>query len=291
MVGIVLILLSSLLYGVEPSILALALRAGVSATEATAAYGLGLTLFSLILVWARRSPAKIPFRQFIKLLLLGAVGHGCTGILLSSAYRYIPVGCATMLHFMYPTFVCLLTALLFHSRLGARRIAAILLSLSGLACIVMDSLGTSLVGIVLSIASSLTYSFYIIALYKSEVSRLRAETKMLYTSLGAFLFASLVMAFQKPSGAINLRTGGILAVCGLLMFAAGLFFIVGLPRVGGTSASFLSLLEPITSLVLSSILYRYVLSATTILGCALSVAAILMVCLADRHDARVVHLR
>lgn len=291
MAGIVLILLSSLLYGVEPSILALALHAGVSAAEATAVYGLGITFCSLILVWVRRSPAKIPFRQFVKLLLLGAVGHGCTGILLSSAYQYIPVGCATMLHFMYPTFVCLLTALLFRSRLGVRRIVAILLSLSGLACIAMDSLGTSLIGIVLSIASSLTYSFYIIVLYKSEVSELRAETKMLYTSLGAFLLAFLVTAFQKPSGAINLQTGGIMAACGLMMFAAGLLFIVGLPLVGGTSASFLSLLEPITSLVLSSILYRYVLSATTIFGCALSVGAILMICLADRRDARIVRLR
>lgn len=286
MLGILFIILSSLIYGIEPSILELALREGVTAAEATASYGLVVTLFSFILVLVRKSPIKIPFRQVLKLAALGAIGQGGTGILLSLAYRYIPVGCATVLHYMYPTFVCLLTALLFGSKIGGRRIAAILLSLSGLFCIALDELAVSAAGIGLAVASGLTYSTYVVALDKSAVSRTRMETKILYLSLGGMLFSFLIAAFQQPSGAINLQTGGTLLSCGLMMFVAGLLFIVGLSRIGGTSASFLSLLEPITSMVFSLFLYHYALPGTTILGCVLSLGAITMIFLADRHDAK-----
>ena len=72
-------------------------------------------------------------------------------------------------------------------------------------------------------------------------------------------------------------------LCGGMTCGASFSFATGVKRIGASTASFCSLLEPISSLVFSALLYRETLSPVAFLGCAFSICAILCVSLSDHQ--------
>ena len=72
----------------------------------------------------------------------------------------LPAGTATVIHFLYPTVVTVGSAVLFRNRMGPAALAAIALSIAGMACISLPggAGGGSGTGSLLALASSFTYA-------------------------------------------------------------------------------------------------------------------------------------
>ena len=79
--------------------------------------------------------AALPAGKALRLGVIGLMGMGLTPLLLTGAFAYIPVGTATVIHFLYPTVVTVGSAVLFRNRMGPAALAAIALSIAGMACI------------------------------------------------------------------------------------------------------------------------------------------------------------
>ena len=102
---------ASLLFGLYPSIQDVMMLNGTNPLGAVIAC-LGFAgLFSLIIALVKGETVRVAPRTFGAFLLAGIAGLLLTNYLLAVAYTLMPVGFATMIHFMYPTVVCLVMSL------------------------------------------------------------------------------------------------------------------------------------------------------------------------------------
>lgn len=281
--GYLLIVLSSAAYAVEPSVCSLALTSGVSAPEATAFAGAVNALLCVCLALLQGSPLKIDRRAALKLVLFGFIGNGICNICLSYAYTLLPVGCVTVLHFTYPTLVCVTMIAAFKSRVTGAKIGAVLCSLTGLVLIGFGELRGSTLGIALALFSAVAYAVYIVALDRSSVEALPFAAETFYAVLGGVLFSGSYLVLTRSfSGAVHGTALWQLLLCGALLFCGCIGFVGGVNIIGASAASFFSLLEPVGSLIFSAILCGDVLSFRTLLGCGISLCAMLLITLDGR---------
>ena len=273
--GILLALLASFLFGVEPSIRTYALQRGVPAESAMTVTSLTTFILYAAVCLMRRERLRLPLRQAVGLAATGMIGLYGTTLLLSLAYFYIPVGCATVIHFLYPSLVSAAAALLFHRRLSPSRILAMICSVAGLFCIVGGGLGGAPLGVLLALGSSLTYTFYLVILEKAMGSGMPLSVKMFYLMLGAML-VSVAPGLRSGWSGPGLSEIAALLLCGGMYAAATFAFAAGVERIGAGTASFLSIFEPLTSLAVSTLWYRSPLTAMTTAGCGLSLLAVFL---------------
>lgn len=130
--SIVLCILAAVSFGITPTFLDLTIRSGFSQETCVLYYNLFLVMMCGIWCAVRHCSLKIPFRQVMPLLLMGATGMGATVVLLAHSYTYIPVGTATVLQFLYPSIVTVACAVLLHRPLRANSYLSIVLSIVGL---------------------------------------------------------------------------------------------------------------------------------------------------------------
>jgi drug/metabolite transporter (DMT)-like permease len=213
--------------------------------------------------------AALPAGEALRLGVIGLMGMGLTPLLLTGAFAYIPVGTATVIHFLYPTVVTVGSAVLFRNRMGPAALAAIALSIAGMACISLPggAGGGSGTGYLLALASSFTYAFYIMG-----PALLGTGELPLPVSLVSMAGGNVVIFFTAA-----LCTGGlvlpdslgmwllVLCYCGMM---AGCYALLscGIRLIGPVDASFSTLVEPVTSVVCSTMVYGDPLTALSLLG-------------------------
>ena len=62
------------------------------------------------------------------------------------SYSYIPVGSATVLHFLYPLFVCLFNFLFYKQTLNQKQMLCLALAIVGVFCFI-DNTSSSMIGL------------------------------------------------------------------------------------------------------------------------------------------------
>lgn len=286
MLGILFIVFSSIIYGIDPTIRQTIIEGGVSPMEEIAFGYAFSTVLAAGCCLVRHKPLLLKPRVAGQLPLVGCVGSGACTILLVNAYQFISVGCATMIHCLYPAIVCVVMAILYKRRMTGVHIVAIALSAAGLVCVSQSALCSSAVGVLLAAASSFAYAYYIVAMDNTSIRSLPIETRAFYTSACGTLVSLFILAFTKPSHAFTLKACAILAVCVTFSMASSCLFLAGLRRIGSTMSAFLSLLEPIVSIITSAVVFRNALSPVMLFGCLLILTAIVFINLGNRPSAR-----
>jgi drug/metabolite transporter (DMT)-like permease len=178
---------------------------------------------------------------------------------------------ATLILYSYPAFVCLLARVVERARIPPATIAALLLSLAGVALVLGSSLaGLNLTGVLLALAASLVYSVYITA-----SNRLLRAVEPLPVSAFVSLFCAPAFAlFALATGTLDFRFSGrawlwIAALITVSTVSAILAFFGGLKRIGSTRAALLSMVEPLFTIGVSVPLFGEHLSLRQVLGGAL----------------------
>jgi len=213
--------------------------------------------------------ARLPAAAAGKLALVGFMGMGLTPLLLTLAFAHIPVGTTTVIHFLYPTVVTVGSAVLFRKKLGGPALAAIFLSVAGMACISLPggAGGGSGIGYLLALASSFTYAFYIMGPALFGTGELPMPVSLVYMAGGNVV---IFLAVSLCGGGLALpQTPGMwgLAVVYCVMMA-GCFALLscGIAMIGPVDASFSTLIEPVTSVVCSTLAYGDPLTVLSVLG-------------------------
>lgn len=283
MIGFVYVLLSSLLFGIEPTFRSLVFQMGASPAEVILFNSLIMMLFVALVCLAAKNDLRIGLKNALRLILLGGVGMWGTIMLLSSSYELIPVGVASVVHFMYPTLVCLTMIIAFKRKVTWAAILAMLLSVGGLVLICDGGNGLSLGGVALAFLSSITYTLYVVFTDKGRTGDVSVHVRLFYMFLGC-LAASLISAPVLVTDLHDIGIKGYLgvALCSVMTFWGDYLFLAGVKRVGAAAAAFFCLLEPVTSLVFSTLWYGYSFSYVSVLGCAVSLAAIVFALIDDK---------
>lgn len=240
-----------------------------------------VVMLALMLVLGRR-PSLAQIRENLMYLLLSGAFIGFNWILLFESYRYTTVATATLLYYMAPIFVTLLSPLFLGSKIGASRVLCVLAAFSGMALLSefwsLDfSQENSYIGILCALGAAVLYA--VVTLLNKKMGEISAEDK----TLAQLLVAALVVlpytlfAEEVTVGMFDLTSVLLLLFIGVLHtgIAYSLYFssISALPA--DTVAVF-SYIDPIGAVLLSVIFLDEKMSPFGILGAVLILVSAFM---------------
>ena len=274
--GIVLTLLSGIAFAVLPVFNRTA--SGAGATVYTA-LGLRFAIAAAVmwLVWVRREPAARPGRQTGGLMLMGLFYVGQSACFFVSSLR-IPIAVTSILLYLYPVFVTLLSWAFLHEPMDRRKLIALGLAFSG--CVLTlgaPQVAGDWIGIGLGVAAAVVYSIYIVlgARFQRGVSSSVASFYVMLTA-GAVFIGSGLLAGQFN---LALPLQGYAAIVGLAIVCTVIalyFFLIGVKRIGPSRASILSTVEPVGTAVLGALVLGEGISELQVAGGVLVLAAVLL---------------
>lgn len=213
------------------------------------------------------------------------LGSGIMSVLLFcytnfKAIEFIPVSIATILVYTSPTFVVLMSMLLFHEKITIKTVAALILSFSG--CILVCGIGSgaqlSLKGILLGLASGFVWALYSIFSRFAIDRGYSAWTVIFYSFLvssisGAAFCNWKVIAAVIPEQNNLVFAAGLGVICGFAPYA---LYSKSLERISSSIASVLSSIEPVIATLLSVCVLHEPFGLTGILGIMLVLSSVVL---------------
>lgn len=287
--GILAVVASATILGVMPSMQKQLMVDGLPIFSLMLFTNLIITLVTLAVSLGKGRSLKVSRPQLLQVILMGLTGMVATAMLINTAYLFMPVGTVTMLHFLYPTVVCIVMGTLFKEGFSKLQVAAIVVSIAGMFFLTGKNGSLPILGIALAAISSLTYGSYLIANEKGPANDLPLEVKLFYVSLpGTLLFAVLAPAtgnLAVPSSPVSWFQ---LIVCSGLATVGGYFLMMfGIQKLGASTASFLSMLEPVVSVVFGTIWFADPVTVGVVAGSALILTSVCFITLdSSRKEKR-----
>lgn len=232
----------------------------------------------------RKEAFRVKGREMGLLVVLGLL-FACSSLFLFASYEFIPSGLATTLVYLYPVFVALIMVFLrfFPSWQTWLSIAA---TFGGILLLSQPSGAAQIhpVGIVLAVCSALSYAFYLVIVNRSKrIKQVSEHTLTLYALLtGAILFAAMRairggdMLEGIDSGADWLNLMGLALVPTMISM---LTLAISSRCIGPTKTSVLGVFEPLTAILVGTVMFGEPLSLKMAAGIFVCVAAVVFMIL------------
>ena len=159
-----------------------------------------------------------------------------------SSYNYLPLGIATMFHFVYPVIVMVGMRAFYKERASVKKIIAAVLVVSGLYLILDLSGNMSLLGVALALGSGVNYAVYVIANRESSYQKLPVTVLIFCSSLiNLILFAITSVASGELIIPTSLWEWLMITATGLVSgLFAFLMMIIAIRRIGASNAAITS---------------------------------------------------
>ena len=203
-------------------------------------------------------------------LLIGGAVLGANWVALFEAFRMLNISLATLIYYVGPMLVLLLSPKLFGEQLTGRKIAAICLVAVGLICISGSIAfgGLSAVGLVTAIVSALFYSSLII--FNKRIVRTSgmqtAAIELDVAFVVVLIYVLLTAGLPHPEKAAL----PYILVIGLVNTGlAYLLYFSGLQKLPGQSVALISYVDPVSALLFSAVLLGETMTAVQVLGAVL----------------------
>ena len=249
-----------------------------------------LVLWTLMRLTGRRAP---PRERLPGLVLMGA-GYVAQSLCYFFALTYLPAGMVALLLYLFPLFVLLLSRLLGHETLSARKIAALVLcSLGILFTIGIADAGAARLdprGIALGVGAALIYSIYIVASSRvtAGIDPMASTTVILTGSAAGLALIVAVRWVLGAKAAFPSTMPGVAAVLAIALVStviAVACFVAGLRVLGSSKTALLSTLEPVVTVALAAAFLGEDLRATQLAGGALVLGGALLLASAPAASA------
>lgn len=241
-------------------------------------YTFAVVLLASFLILTRQS-FRITARQAGVLLALGLL-YTSSSIFLFEAYNYIASGLATTLIFLYPVLVAIIMVFL--------RVVpswpvwlSIAATFGGVIIMTQGSGGGSLnpIGVALSLGSVLVYALFIVIINRSKAIAQISNTLLTFYSLtvGAIVFLGKISFSEVPISA-GITTGGDwLNLAGLALLptiVSTATLAIATRNIGATKASVLGVFEPITAILIGTLMFGEPLTTNILLGIGIAIVAV-----------------
>ena len=243
--------LSAIIFGLMPLLTKIIIARG--ATSLTIAFFrvfyVSVVLFFVLKI--KNIDLRLEKRDFLSAILTSIFGSGLTIIILNESYNYVDTGIATSLHFLYPLFVAILCCFFYGEKIKKKQIISLSFALVGIICFMSKGNG-SLFGYFLAIASGLTYAFYLVKMDKTGLVKMNALKLSFYLALFTTIeIFTMNLFMQDVVFKMDAIAYGLLLVLALSSsFLATVLLQKGVLLLGSTRASFICLLEPVTSMIM-----------------------------------------
>lgn len=242
--------LSAIIFGLMPLLTKIIIARG--ATSLTIAFFrvFYVTIVLFFVLKIKKIDLHLEKRDLLSAILTSIFGSGLTIIILNESYNYVDTGIATSLHFLYPLFVAILCCFFYGEKIKKKQILSLSFALVGIICFMSKGNG-SLFGYFLAIASGLTYAFYLVKMDKSGLVKMNALKLSFYLALFTTIeIFTMNLFMQEVVFKMDVLSYALLLVLALSSsFLATVLLQKGVLLLGSTRASFICLLEPVTSMV------------------------------------------
>ena len=236
----------------------------------------GLMILCFMLATKRGGKTGLTTRQMALLACAGAA-IGVNWILLFEAYNHTTVAVATLCYYMQPTIVTLLSPLVLHERLTAKKAACAAVAVIGMALVSgvlggVQSGGAK--GVLLGLGAAAFYSAVVILNKKIGGVNAYRKTAVEMLSAGLVMLPYLLLTGGFGLGPVSAGALIMLLVVGVVH--TGLAYLLYFGSMDGLrvqSIAILSYADPVSALLFSALFLREPLSAPGLLGAALIIGS------------------
>lgn len=242
--------LSAIIFGLMPLLTKIIIARGATSFTIPFFRVFYVTIVLFFVLKIKKIDLHLEKRDLLSVILTSIFGSGLTIIILNESYNYVDTGIATSLHFLYPLFVAILCCFFYGEKIKKKQIISLSFALVGIICFMSKGNG-SLFGYFLAIASGLTYAFYLVKMDKSGLVKMNALKLSFYLALFTTIeIFTMNLYMQEVVFKMDALSYGLLLVLALSSsFLATVLLQKGVLLLGSTRASFICLLEPVTSMI------------------------------------------
>lgn len=242
--------LSAIVFGLMPLLTKIIIARGATSLTIPFFRVFYVTIVLFFVLKIKKIDFHLEKRDLLSVMLTSIFGSGLTIIILNESYNYVDTGIATSLHFLYPLFVAMLCCFFYGEKIKKKQIISLSFALVGIICFMSKGNG-SLFGYFLAIASGLTYAFYLVKMDKTGLVKMNALKLSFYLALFTTIEIFTINLFMQDGVfKMDAIAYGLLLVLALSSsFLATVLLQKGVLLLGSTRASFICLLEPVTSMI------------------------------------------
>ena len=241
-------------------------------------YSFAVVLLGAFLMLTKQS-FKITAKQAGVLLTLGLL-YTSSSILLFEAYNYIASGLATTLIFLYPVLVAIIMVFL--------RVVpswpvwlAIAATFGGVIIMTQGNGGKSInpIGVALSLGSAFVYAMFIVIINRNKAIATVSNTLLTFYSLavGAIIFWGKI-SFSDTAITTGITTSNdwlnLIGLALLPTIVSTATLAIATRNIGATKASVLGVFEPITAILIGTLMFGEPLTTNIIAGIGIAIVAV-----------------
>ena len=230
-------------------------------------------------LWLSKQSFKITAKQAGVLLVLGLL-YTASSIFLFEAYNYIASGSATTLIFLYPVLVAII--MVFLGVVPSWPVwLAIAATFGGVLVMTQGSGGEAIdpIGVLLSLGSALVYALFIVIINRSKAIAEISNTLLTFYALtvGAIVFLGM-MAFSDTSITAGIEGSAawlnLLGLALLPTIVSTATLAIATRNIGATKASVLGVFEPITAILVGTLMFGEPLTTNIVVGIVIAIIAV-----------------
>lgn len=281
-------IITGITYGLNP-LFAIPLMAQGAAIESILFFRYAIAVLVLgCYLLIRRGFVKLSMQQVGVLLALGVL-YTMSSLLLFESYQYIASGLATTLVFLYPVIVALI--MVFLGVVPSWPVwLAIAATFGGVIMMTQGEAGHTIdpLGVILSIGSAISYSLFIVIINRNRKIADISNTLLTFATLcvGTIIFpvkmllsdVTMMNGIEGVGSWFNLLG---LAILPTIVSTATL--ALATRNIGATKASVLGVFEPITAMLVGTLMFGEPLTMSIIVGISIAIVAVtLMISLTKR---------
>lgn len=280
-------IITGVTYGMNPLFAMPVLGAGVSVeTVLFVRYAVAVLVLGLVILSTHKSFA-VSRKQLGWLAMLGVL-FACSSLFLFLSYNYIPSGIATTIIFLYPTLVALIMVFLKVFPTWQTWVSIVVTFIAILfLCNYDSSQPVHFEGIILAFLSALSYAFFIVLINRKRCLReLSNDVLTFYALITGCIVFGLIAFVGNHSGKISLLND-FNTICAHSPMWLNLILLAVIPTVistatlaastkiiGATKASVMGVFEPLTAILIGTLVFGEKMSWNIAIGIVLSVFAI-----------------
>lgn len=272
-------IITGITYGLNP-LFAVPLMKNGAATESILffRYAFAVLLLGLFLL-LRKQSFRISGKQIGVLFVLGLL-YTSSSIFLFDAYEYIASGLATTLVFLYPVLVAII--MVFLKVVPSWPVWLAIAATFGGVLIMTQSDGSQTInpiGVLLSIASALVYALFIVIINRSKAIADISNSLLTFYALmvGAIVFIGKILSSDTAITA-GITTGAdwlnLVGLALLPTIVSTATLAIASRNIGATKASVLGVFEPITAIIVGTLMFGEPLTTNIIVGISIAMVAV-----------------
>ncbi|MEE9336692.1 MAG: DMT family transporter [Methylococcaceae bacterium] len=234
---------------------------------------MALPVFLWVGFWQGKKKGQIfTLKDLLRVFILGGLGYYLASFLDFTGLQFISAGLERVILFLYPTFVVLLSAVIFRRPITLREVMALLLSYAGMIWVFQENMqqGSSdvLKGSVLVLLSAISFALFLMG-SGMMVKRIGSGRFTAYSMTVACIATLVHFASVHDFTLLKLprQVYYLAALMALFSTVIPAFLMnAGIQRIGSGTASMISSVGPIGTLILAYIFLGEELSSAQIIG-------------------------